>query len=139
MSEPYEGESVRDFLRRRGAPDVVVEHGLMGLVEQWERAVEDIARGYPLGLDDYLNDLDGRQLLHEALGAASDVDRARVRDRLAAADARARARAVIRDRCVWGEEVARYHDWNRERNWWYFAIPREPGRDLAEELEGREE
>jgi hypothetical protein len=138
MSEPFEGESVREFLRRRGSPDTVVERGLPGLLEQWERAIEDVARGYPYGLDDYLNDLDGRQLLEEALGAASDGERARIRERLDAADARARSLMVNRERCLWGDEVARYHDWDRERNWWYYAVPREPGKDLAEELEGRD-
>lgn len=138
MTEPHEGESVRDFLRRRGAPDAAVERGLEGLVEQWERAVEDVARGYPFGLDDWLNDVDGRQLLAEALGAASDIERARLRPRLDAADARARALLAMRARCLWGEEVARYHGWDPQRNWWYYAVPREPGPNLAEELEGRD-
>lgn len=127
-------ETVREFLRRRGCPDEVVERGLLGLVEQWARAAEQVAAGYRLGLDDYLNDMDGRQLVEEALEFASEIETLQVRAKLAAADQRMRAAVVPWPRCLWGDGIARYHDWNPERNWWYFSAPRAPGPDLEAEL-----
>jgi hypothetical protein len=73
-----EDDSVREFLSDRGCPDEVVTAGLDGLVSEWERAVVQVESGYPLGLDDYLNDLDGRQLLEDALEVASEIERAAV-------------------------------------------------------------
>lgn len=138
MSGPHDDEGIRDFLRRRGAPDHVVERGLAGLVGAWEATVQAVASGYAFGLDDYLNDLDGRQLLEEALGAASDLERARLAPRLEAADARMRELLEPRERCLWGEEVARYHGWEAAANWWYYGVPRAPGPDLAQDLEERD-
>ena len=130
-------ETVRDFLRRRGSPDTVVARGLAGLLESWERTVESVARGYPYGLDDYLNDLDGRQLIEDVWGAASDIERARVEARLGLADDKMRAHTERRERCLWGADVATYHGWSSERNWWYWSVPRNPGTELAEELDAR--
>jgi hypothetical protein len=130
-------ETVREFLRRRGCPDTVVARGLTGLLESWERTVEAVGRGYPYGLDDYLNDIDGRQLIEDAWGAASDVERVRIEARLAAADEKLRALTEVGQRCLWGGDVANYHGWSREKNWWYWSVPRQPGEDLAADLEAR--
>jgi len=127
-------ESVRDLLRRRGAPDWVVSGGLAGLVESWEKTVAEIEGGYKLGVDDYLNDLDGRQLLEDAWGAANDAQRSRLKSRLKAADDRARAALIATERCLWGADVARYHGWNAAAQWWYFMRPRSAGEDLEREL-----
>jgi len=136
MREGGEGESVREFLRRRGAPDTVVARGMPGLIESWERTATAIEQGYAFGLDDYLNDMDARQLIDDAWGAASDHERRRVEDRLADADRRVRERLVERSHCLWGDGVAQYHGWSRERNWWYFMQPASAGADLTEELNG---
>jgi hypothetical protein len=127
-------ESVRDLLRRRGAPESVVSGGLAGLVESWERTVGEIEAGYRLGIDDYLNDMDGRQLLEDAWGAANDAMRKKFQPRLRAADERARAALAAVDRCLWGADVARYHGWTAAKQWWYFMRPRSAGEDLEREL-----
>jgi hypothetical protein len=130
-------ETVREFLRRRGCPDTVVARGLAGLLESWERTVEAVGRGYPYGLDDYLNDLDGRQLIADAWGAASDLERARIEARLTAADEKLRGLTKLQPRCLWGADVATYHGWSSEANWWYWSVPRLPGEELAADLESQ--
>lgn len=127
-------ETVRDLLRRRGAPDALVAAGLGGLVAAWERFAADVESGYSLGLDDYLNALDLRQLLEDAWGAATDAERAAWSARRETADRRARAALAPAPRCLWGQDVARYHGWDPERQWWYFMRPRHPGATLAAEL-----
>ena len=62
-----EKDPVGEFLRNRGCPEHVVRGGLRGLVESWEEVVRSVEEGYSLGLDDYLNDMDGRQLIEEVL------------------------------------------------------------------------
>ena len=37
---------------------------------------------------------------------------------------------------VIGSRVADREGWTAEHNWWYFAVPREPGPLLREDLEG---
>lgn len=127
-------EGIRDLLRRRGAPDHVVAAGLGGLVESWERTVAAIESGYRLGVDDYLNDMDGRQLLADVWSAAADVLRAPFAARVREADRRARAAMVPAGRCLWGADVARYHGWNPDDHWWYFMRPRAAGEALEQEL-----
>ena len=111
--------------------------GLRGLVEQWEHTVDDVEEAYPLGLDDYLNDLDGRQLLEDAMAIAPGSDREAVRARVKAADDRMKQLVVPAGRCLWGTDMAGQYDWTPQRQWWYFTQPREPGPELKEDLETR--
>jgi hypothetical protein len=115
----------------------MVEAGIAGLVEQWENAVEDVEQGYPLGFDDYLDDMDGRQLLEGALEVASAEERREVQARVRAADERMKAVLEPAKGCLWGADTARENGWTAEANWWYFRVPREPGPGLAEEMEQR--
>ena len=126
-------DPVRAWLAARGCGEHVVAGGLEGLVDTWGRVVGEVARGYPLTLDDYLNDLDARDLLDRAIALASDVQRDGLAERLAAIDQRFRA-LTKPSACLWGEEVAADEAWTAEREWWYFAKPKHPGPDLAEDL-----
>lgn len=130
-------DPVREFLESRGCPEHVVEGGLDGLLEQWENAVDDVTEIYPLGLDDYLDDMDGRELIEGALEvAAPDLRRASLK-RLQKADERMKAMLVPAGRCLWGSDMAEQHDWTPQKNWWYFMQPADPGPELKEDLETR--
>ena len=88
-----EKDPVGEFLRKRGCPEHVVRGGLRGLAESWEEVVRSVEEGYSLGLDDYLNDMDGRQLLDETLAIAprrdqKDLPQANPAGRCENADAR---------------------------------------------------
>ena len=127
-------DRVREWLRERGAPYSIVANGLQGLVDNWERIVALIEQGYPHSLDDYLNDMDSRQLLENAVEIAPD-DAAAFRSRVAEADRRARQHLMPAGRCLWGQIVADEEGWVEARQWWYFARPRTPGARLRDELE----
>lgn len=131
---PRPSDPVREYLRRSGAPYSVVGQGLRGLVENWERVVAQVMEGYDGSLDDYLNEMDGRQLLENALElSAAEVRQAflpRVRD----ADMGIRLNLVRAGRCLWGGIVAEDEQWTEARNWWYYEHPRSPGPRLKSEL-----
>ena len=129
-------DAVRRYLEERGAAAHVVAGGLDGLVRGWEDAVEAVAAGYPLDtLDDYLNDLDGRQILADALAVAPREDADRLRPRIAAADARFGALVVPTARPLWGERAAAAHGWTADRSWWYWRRPRRAGAELDREID----
>jgi hypothetical protein len=131
MTQP---DPVRDYLRQSGAAHSVIVNGLRGLVENWERVVQDVTRGYDLTFDDYLNDMDGRQLLENALGLAPEEIRSAYQDRVTAADAQAETVLETSSRCIWGQIVADDEGWRPEKKWWYCGLPRPPGPRLAEDL-----
>ncbi len=131
-------DPVRAMLHGKGAPDDVVKAGLMGLVVEWERTADQVADGYPLGLDDYLNDLDGRQLIEEALRVAPEPERVVAAARVKQADTRIRAHVEVVPECLWGSRVAQSEEWTPQHNWWYFTVPIDPGPLLCEDLESRE-
>ena len=87
-------DPVRDYLRRSGASYAVVAQGLRGLVENWERVVAQVLEGYNLTLDDYLNDMDSRQLLANALELAPDEVRDAFLPRVHDADVKVRLNLV---------------------------------------------
>jgi hypothetical protein len=129
-------DPVREYLRQRGASYSVIANGLRGLVDNWERVVAEVEAGYDRPFDDYLNDLDGRQLLANALEIAPEEVREAYTERIAAADARVKAVTRPSARCLWGQIVADEEGWKPDRNWWYFLLPTAPGPRLAAELAG---
>ena len=129
-------DPVRRYLEERGAAAHVIEGGLEGLVRGWEDAVEAVAGGYPLDtLDDYLDDLDGRQILADALTIAPREDADRLRPRIAASDARFRGLVVPTSRPLWGERAAAVHGWTADGSWWYWSRPRRAGAELDREID----
>lgn len=129
-------EDVRKYLLERGCPDEVVEAGIQGLVGEWERVVDEVVRGYSLGLDDYLNDVDTRQLIEETMPLVPADDGPEPMARLLVADERMRAQLTPADECLWGRAVAEAEGWTPEHEWWYFNLPRESGPLLREDLQG---
>jgi hypothetical protein len=111
------------FLREEGAPDAVVRGGLDVLLVGWERTVEAVEAGYGGDYEDYLGDLDGRQLLAQALERVTREQAAAVAARLVELDRRIRAVTTPVARCLWGNIVADEEGWSPEDNWWYFARP----------------
>ena len=128
-------DPVSDFLKGRGCPAHVTRGGLKGLVENWEHIVKQVTEGYSLGLDDYLNDMDGRQLLEEALGIAPDKEKKKYADRLRQADSKMKKILAPAGQCLWGDEIAEAEGWSARQNWWYFMKPLKAGPDLLAEIE----
>lgn len=116
-------DPVRAYLSERGSAAFMIEKGLAGLVEQWEVFVGEVAAGYALGLDDYLNELDVRQLLAAVWPLASATERETFAERLEQADAQMRTLTQPLSVCLWGAEVAEEEGWTPETNWWYFSRP----------------
>ena len=129
MSDP-----VIEFLQSKGCGDHIINGGLAGLVETWEGVVEAVADEYQLSLDDYLNDLDSRQLLQDALAVAPAADNTKFAHRINEADEQMKSLTTKIEECLWSDEVAEEEGWNRKENWWYYCIPKSAGEDLMEEL-----
>ncbi|HMV46516.1 MAG TPA: hypothetical protein PLD20_28455 [Blastocatellia bacterium] len=127
-------DAVRDFLRDKGCGPHVVAKGLVGLVESWENVVQAVDEGYALGLDDYLNDLDARQLLAEALTVAAPGEAAKFEERIQQADDQMKSLTTRAGVCLWGDEVAEEEGWTPKKNWWYYARPIVANADLLAEI-----
>jgi hypothetical protein len=126
-------DPVETLLRARGCPTRIVEGGIAGLAEDWEGVVASVTAGYKLGLDDYLNDMDVRQIIEDALALAGPSAR-RLAARVAAADEKLRQLVAPAGRCLWGDALARRNRWTVEKNWWYFTRPRESAPALLADI-----
>ena len=133
MSDP-----VREFLRNRGCPQHIISGGLEGLIRAWEKTVESVERGYELGLYDYLNDLDGRQLIEETLAIDGAANVQKYEERVRHADERMRKQVSRTSHCLWGNAAATEHQWSAEKHWWYFSEPKTAGRELLSDLKSRQ-
>lgn len=129
-----EHDAVQRYLTERGCDDEVVAHGLPGLIAEWERVAEEVGgEPYEFGLDDYLNDLDTRDILQGALKAAG-ADHRSIHAALEAADEQFKAGTHAVKECLWGESLASQHGWSAKKEWWYYRVPAERGADLEEDL-----
>lgn len=125
---------VRHYLEARGCADFIVAGGLEGLLARWDATAASIERGYDGLLDEYLNDMDLRDILEEAMDAAALPEDSPVRRRVQAADARVKA-ATVPCGPIWGREVAESETMDPAIQWWYFVRPRHPSDGLRAELE----
>lgn len=115
---------VREYLRSRDYADHVIRGGLEGLVGSWEYTVESVASGAEQCRDDYLNEMDGRRILEEALAIASAEERALWIERARAADEKIWPHLKPSEECLWGDDNARKYGYSRERDWWYYYEPK---------------
>jgi hypothetical protein len=129
--------SIEAYLRTRGCPDWVIQAGVEGLVERWEETAASMGAGYPLGRDDYLNDMDVRQLIADCLPFATDKERKKLKMRVVLADTLIKKSLQPVKECLWGRGEAKRHGWTARRNWWYYRLPKRPGPELIAELGGK--
>ena len=128
-------DPIRNYLKNRGCAEHIIRGGLQGLVEMWETIVSEVSHGYDLTFDDYLNDMDTRQLLEEVKPLATTAaDKSLIR-KLGRIDAMMRTLIEPTKQALWGEQTAQEHNWSRATHWWYFAKPKYLGPDLREEME----
>ncbi len=130
----FVNDPVQEFLLNTGCPEHVVNGGLVGLVTNWEKVVASVANGYELTLDDYLNDLDARQLLELAFRVAPHLEQIKLQPRVAAADDHMKSATSLVAQCLWGDEVAAEENWSPEKNWWYYSVPNKVSEEFLEEL-----
>ena len=84
---------VRHYLSENGYPQHVVREGRAGLLRRWREFVEQVERGYSLGIEDYRNDLDVRGII--ALAKADDAE-------VHALDERLQELLTATDKCAFG-------------------------------------
>lgn len=126
-------DPVHTYLVSRGCSPAVIRSGLSGLLDQWASIVAATERGRDLSLDEWLNDMDLRDILAGALAAAPPRDRRAAALRLDEADERFHA-ITEPSASLWGDEIARNNSWRPEWQWWYFRRPTVPGPTLREDL-----
>jgi hypothetical protein len=122
------------YLKSRGCPPHVVAAGLAGLLNDWANTIAGIRSGYNLTLDDYLNDMDTRQLIEETLPHTTTRGHKQAIVRLYELDESVRPLLNSTDKCLWGTKAETEHGWSPDNNWWYYSVPKNPGPQLASDL-----
>ena len=115
--------TVREYCIQRRYSERVIEEGLPYLVGKWERVAERATDYSGWYLDDYLNDLDGRQVLFDIFTFATGVELAEAKHRVKVADAKFIANSVDTLDCVWGLSAEAKYQYTKQRNWWYYRMP----------------
>ncbi len=114
-----------------GPPDV---SEVQELIDQWADFTTDLAKGYSFDLDNWLNDVDVRELILEALPMFSREEMGDHALKLDEADRTFMAATRDFKRCVWGSGTARKEHWTGQKNWWYFRTPARSNAQLEDEL-----
>ena len=110
---------------------------LSGIIADWD-AIARRAEHYDLTLDDWLNDLDLRDIIAGAIVRASGASSDSLRDALQRADDAFRAATIELEESLWGANVDGEHGRHRHdrtAQWWYFRYPRRPGFSIRRDLE----
>jgi hypothetical protein len=110
-------DPVQQFLRENQYPEHLVREGRAGLIRRWREFVEQVERGYPLGLEDYRNDLDIRAIIERAQAENEEIR---------ALDARLKKMLTSRETRVW--------DSGQGAAFWDFGYPNNAAGELLEDL-----
>src|SRR5438128_2696019 len=95
-------DGVRSYMKSRGASHHLVDAGLPGAVAKWE-SIADSIDGYDFTLDDWLNDMDLRDIIAGALSVADTEVQRSIGGRLERADDAFRNATVVTGP-VWGSK-----------------------------------
>ncbi|HZK78736.1 MAG TPA: hypothetical protein VFC35_07500 [Gemmatimonadaceae bacterium] len=126
-------DPVRRYLKARGVSAEMVEGGLEAAVDRWD-SISRTAKNYDFTLDDWLNDMDLRDIIAGAMGAAEPAEREAVSERLKKADDRLK-KATVKTVSIWGDGMAGDMAPDPAKAWWYFRRPSDPGEMMREDLE----
>ncbi len=108
---------------------------LRDLIDQWATFAADLTqKNYTFDIDNWLNDVDVRQLILEALPMFSREEMGEHALKLDDADKIFTAATSPFKRCVWGSGTARKEKWTAEKHWWYFRSPIRSNDQLEDEL-----
>jgi hypothetical protein len=125
-------EAVARYMKSRGVSQELIEDGLEGAIDRWDEIARS-AKNYDFTLDDWLNDMDLRDIIEGSLQAADKVERDSVAKLLAKADARMK-KATVETGSIWGTANAESEKYDPARTWWYFRRPRHPGEMMQNDL-----
>ena len=116
-------DPVRAYCVQRGFADYVIDGGLEGMVERWAAAVGFITAAEHRDIYELLNDIDGRQLIHDSLVVAPADEVAKLAHQLEMADREYFKTSIPLITCLWGDQRAKEQGWSPDVNWWYFRKP----------------
>jgi len=108
---------VKAFLKENGYPEHLIKGGKKGLVDRWEKFVDEVESGYSLNLEDYRNDLDLRAILSR-LGMHAEVEEA---------DTRFRRMLIFTEGSIWDCD-------DNPDAFWLYGYPRNAKGDLLDDL-----
>jgi hypothetical protein len=129
----HANDAVTRYLADRGVSAEVRRKGLRGVVGEWSNVASKAAR-YDLTLDDWLNDLDLRDIIAGALSVAAEGERAAVRGTLDRADEVFRAATLQSPTSLWGSAEGMGGALAPVRQWWYYRYPSRPGETMRADL-----
>jgi hypothetical protein len=110
-------EEIQSYLRDNGYPEHLVRDGRTGLKRRWREFVKQVEKGYPLGLEDYRNDLDLRAIIQLADAEDEEIQKL---------DERFEKMLIARTVRVWESAAG--------DPFWDFGYPRNGGSDLQDDL-----
>lgn len=129
----HSGDPVEEYFAKRGVSEGVRKKGLRGLVADWV-AIAQSAAHYNLTLDDWVNDLDLRDIIAGALALAPESEHRALRDTLERADNEFRAATLASEQSAAHGSTPKARDYDSSRQWWYFRYPAHPGDSMRADL-----
>lgn len=110
-------KEVKEFLKANDYPEHLIKAGKKGLIDRYEKFVDDVEHGYSLNLEDYRNDLDLRAIISR-LGLEAEVEEP---------DRRFRTLLVFAADSIWDCD-------DNPDAFWLYGYPRNAKGDLIEDL-----
>ena len=114
---------ITQYLQKKGSAEHVIKGGVQYLLESWKNTVTQELENKDYIWEEYLNDLDSRELLAEIVKIVDMGTAKLITTNLANLD-KLFIEKTEASKCVWGENNKIRNNWDPKVNWWYFRIPK---------------
>lgn len=116
-------DPVREYLKRQGYADYIIEGGIEYLLASWESTVTSITEGEVPDYNQYLKSMDRRRILEETLALIPMYQQAWYHKRIYEADHRLKPYLTFTEEPLCGPALAAEKGYTPERQWWYYYRP----------------
>jgi hypothetical protein len=93
-------------------------------VGRWAGTANSVKGTYKDFIDEYLNDLNYREGIHECLHVVPIEQIGEIDKLLTNSDKKFLENTDLLDHCIWGKITEIINDYNPKTHWWYYRIPK---------------
>jgi hypothetical protein len=116
-------EKVKEFLKKRRVAEHVIKGGIKYLFDCWKKFVEDCEKNSYMEIEEYLNDLDGRDILQDVIEEFEKEDIMKwVVIEVKKYDERFRKLLFNTDVCAWGKPNEHKYISTKKTRFWYWGF-----------------
>jgi len=107
----------------KDSSDFVIKNGLNYLIPKWKKFTNKVHENDGSIIEDYLNDLDTRNIIDKILPLLTEIEKASILQEVNFQDRQFIDRTFELKDCIWGVQNETIHGYTRQKHFYYYRAP----------------